>query len=31
MNRVECPAFGNFRGQQKLDCLLRLYWTAKKI
>ena len=25
MNRVECPAFGNFRGEQKLDCLVRLY------
>jgi len=25
MNRIECPSFGNFRGQQKLDCLVRLY------
>jgi hypothetical protein len=24
MNRVECPSFGNFRGEQKLDCLVRL-------
>ena len=23
MNRLECPAFGTFRGEQKLDCLVK--------